>query len=145
MSLSILKRVRQLIGDTDSTDYWKEDDDILYTLTLAVPLVEIDYSQGYAMSGTTEMSISPTPDEITKTLFALMTAILLLTPDQAKSAREGIYVKDGDTVIDTTKGGDSRDTAVKALEGRYNNLIFKLTTGDGTGTIGYRVDMYPSE
>jgi len=145
MSLSILKRVRHLLGDTDSTDYWKEDPDILQALFMAVPLVEIDYPQSITMSAFTESSISPAPDEATKNLFALMTAILLMAPESAKSSREGIYVKDGDTVIDTTRGGSNRGSALKSLEDRYANLVFQLNSGSGDSVTGYRVDMYPSE
>ena len=144
MSLSILTQVRQLIADTDSSDYWKEDDEILHTISIAIPLVEIDYEQGYTMTGASEASISPAPDAITKTLFALMTAILLMAPEQIKSSREGIYVKDGDTVIDTTKGGSSRNSALSNLEAKYDALVLKLNSGAGDGIAGYRVDMYPS-
>lgn len=141
-SLSILKRVRMLIGDNDSSDYWKETDEILYTLTLAIPMVESDYYQGYTMSDVSEATITPSPDENSKNLFALMTAILLLAPEAVKSSREGIYVKDGDTVIDTTRGGGDKRSSLKVLEDRYERLIFNLTSA---GVTGSRVDMYPSE
>lgn len=152
MSLPVNRQVRILVGDTNPASYRKEDWEINEVVTLAVPLVEIDYYQGYALvtsgyvyDGTTESGITPTPDAQTKLLLAYRSAIILHENEIASSQTNAIYVKDGDTTIDTTKGSSSRQKALDSLYQHYIDLLTSLTINDINGAKGFRTDMYDSE
>lgn len=143
-TLSILKQVRGLLGDNDSSDYWKEDWEINEMITVAVPQVEIDYPQGYEVTVSGEESITPTPDDTTKLLVAYKTAIMIRQGETSKSTRDSIYVKDGDTVIDTTKGGANSTKSLSELYSIYQGMVDKLYI-QSIETGGYRMDNYDFE
>jgi len=144
--MTVRRRIRALVGDVDDTDYQFTDEDILDALLMAVPLVELDYYQGYTVND--QGTIDPTPDNMMETLFALRAAILLKQSDIAKSDRTGIFVRDGDTTIDTTKGGANKLSALENLQDQYQYAIDRLII-EGTNTVGgtrgNRVDVYTTE
>lgn len=143
---SILYQARVLLGDTNSSSYWKQDWEVNDAITAAVPEVEIDYPQGYSVTVSGEGSITPTPDGVTKKLVAYKTAIILRQGEEASSSRDSIYVKDGDTVIDTTKGGSNKSKSLDSLIQRYNDLIDDLLiNGEITDPRGYRINVYKVE
>jgi len=142
--MTILRQVRVLISDTDTSDLWKQDWEVNDAITAAVPEVELDYPQGYSVLVSGESTISPAPDETTKKLFALKTAIIIVSAEAVKSDRESIYVKDGDTAIDTTKGGANKAKLLESLKADYDKLINQLNINI-EGTKGYRIDMYDME
>ena len=143
-SLSILQQSRSLLGDTDASDYWKQDWEINEAITMAVAQVEIDYPQGYSVTVSGEGSITPAPDDTSKLLFAYKTAIIIREGEESKSNRESIYVKDGDTVIDTTKGGSSSIKSLSELMAIYQRMIDGLYIQSAT-VGGYKIDMYDFE
>ena len=140
-TMSILAQTRVLLGDTDPDNYWKEDWELNDAITAAVTQVEIDYPQGYEVTTSGEGAIDPTPDDTTKLLVAYKSAIMVREGDGSKSSREGIYVKDGDTVIDTTKGGANSGKSLNDLYRIYKNMIDNLYISN-VNTGGYRIDMY---
>ena len=140
-TMSILAQARLLLGDTNSSNLWKEDWELNDAITAAIVQVEIDYPQGYEVLVSGESSIDPTPDDTTKLLVAYKVAIMVREGDGSKSSREGIYVKDGDTVIDTTKGGSNSGKSLNDLYRMYKNMIDGLYISNITSG-GYRVDMY---
>lgn len=140
--MTINEMVRSFMSDTDSSSQWKTDEDIQDAIFTAVAIVEIDYYQGYTISNKDETTISPTPDNTSKILIALQAAIILVGGEVFKSSREGIMVRDGDTLIDTTKGADSKRLLFDKLIDRYENMIFSLNANSSNATKGYRIDMY---
>jgi hypothetical protein len=141
-TFGIIKRVRHFIDDNDPSNYWKTDCDIEQVLVMAVPMVEAEYPQGYTLTDVNEDSISPTPDEISMSLFALRTACILLSGKLSEVARDGVLAKDGDLTIDTTKGLEHRKGLLDGLKTQYKDLITSLNVNSTSNTRGYRVDMY---
>jgi len=145
-TLSILRQARVLLGDTDPVNYWKEDWELNEAITSAVTQVEIDYPQGYEVTVSGEGSITPTPDETTKLLIAYKTAIIVREGNESKSNRESIYVRDGDTVIDTSKSASNSSKSLKDLRDIYMGMIDRLYTQQSAADVGgYRIDMYDFE
>lgn len=143
-TLSILRQARTLLGDTDSDNQWKEDWELNDAITAAVAQTEIIYPQGYEVTVSGEDTIDPAPNDTSKLLFAYKTAIIIREGDESKTTREGIYVKDGDTTIDTTKGSSSSIKSLSELRSIYMGLIDSLYTQNIT-IGGYRVDVYDFE
>ena len=144
--MTILRRVRALVGDTDSSDYTYTHENILDAILLAVPQVELDYYQGYTVND--QAVISPTPSNAMEVVFAYKAAIVLKTGSIEQSDRSGIFVKDGDTTIDTTKGGKNKLDGLKELKKDYQNLIDRMMiegVSTSGGIDGKRVDVYTTE
>lgn len=144
--MTIPRRVRALVGDTDNTDYTYSHETVLDAILLAVPAVEADFYQGYTIND--QGVISPTPDNLMETIVAYKAAIVLMGGTIVTSDRSGIYVKDGDTTIDTTKGGSQRLDTLKSMKDDYQNLIDRMIiegTNTAGGIRGKRVDVYTDE
>ena len=141
-TLSIVRHVRSLLSDTDESSFWKEDWEINDAITIAVPEVEIEYPQGFTVTVSGEDSITPTPDEPSKVLFSYKAAIIIREGSESQSTRDTIFVKDGDTTIDTTKGASSRGKSLTSLKSDYQRLIDRLTINDLDGVKGFRINTY---
>ena len=140
--LSIVEQVRIFTNDTNISDYWKQDCDIEKALSIAVYMVEAECPLGYTMTGTDESTISPTPTASAKMLFALKTAIVLLSGELSTVARDGIFVKDGDITLDTTKGLEHRRGLLDGLIDQYNTLLTNYKINGDVFIQGHRIDMY---
>lgn len=138
---TIINKTRTFLGDTDPDNYTYTSDVVVNAIRVAIPIVEVDYPMGYECDEDTDV-ISPSPDASAEVLFALQAAIIILTGGAAMSSTEGIYVRDGDTAIDTTKGASAKDSMIKKLENRYNTLIDRLLDTDITG---HRIDVYTQD
>lgn len=146
--MTINEQVRVFLQDflVESASPAWEDEVIDQSIYMAVTLVSVDYPHSYEITEVGEENIDPEPSAIYSLLFALKASIILLGGDTLKASRDSIYVKDGDTVIDTTKGGSSKISLLESLKSQYNGIIHGLRMNGGFGGdasgLGYRVDMY---
>lgn len=121
------------------------DTEIKLYLSDSIPEIEnvfqIDLSSGGYSSGKTLSSIS---DPVVARILVLNASKLCLQALQESLTVDGIFLKDGDVTIDTTRGLKNRADSLKSLQSQINSIVEIWQLRKQLDYVG-RVDTYSTD
>ena len=136
----LIGKIRRLISDTGepsttvsgTLDFVFQDHELYEYLKDSVALVAIDVNADYYIDAAD--LITPTPSSTLGALLSLEAAILIREQLSQEGYSDGIYIKDGDTVIDTTRTLQYRGLGQERLLKMYEEASTKYLMGEDVGS-----------
>lgn len=134
---NLILRTRRLTGDIEpivsgTNNYVFNDLELFEYIKDAVDYVAIDVDENYYISDT-EL-ITPTPTKWVQSLIAMKTALLVREQLSQEGYKDGIYIKDGDTVIDTTRTLQYRGLGQERLMVMYTDACIRYIMNENNGS-----------
>lgn len=100
-----------------------------------------EYTTSGALSSAL-FNISPSPPQAVEFLIALQSTVLARIRLEQQGYNDGIYVRDGDITIDTTKTLGSQLKSIQALQNTIDQMVADMIIAD---TRGVRIDNYSTK